>query len=477
MVAERLRLQREEEERIRKEEEAERQRVADLEAAEEAERKRIEEEKEAKRRKKQEKIERQKREGTYMTKGQKQKAALARQRLEAMKAAGMVVGGGREGGEKKKRPVYGDKRKRGKGRGGNIAESVVDTPKELEPEPEPSKEEEEDDWEKEADELEEKTADAPMPDAPKEEPAPVAEDPKEEEDEKDDWDADSGDDWDADSDDGRFDDLAAKVESIKVDDDEEEDLIEKEKKAEQERLRKLGLERRERDRIEAEKRAKFLAEQEALEREEQMKAQKREEGKRRREEQEKANLAARSRDNLRCPITVIMGHVDTGKTKLLDKIRKTNVQEGEAGGITQQIGATYFEQKTLIAQTAKLNKTENFDITVPGMLVIDTPGHESFTNLRSRGSSLCDVAILVVDLMHGLEQQTIESLNMLRKRGTPFVVALNKVDRCYDWKVCPDTPIRDALEKQAEGTLSEFRSRATDAKVQLQEQGVNSNIY
>ena len=133
--------------------------------------------------------------------------------------------------------------------------------------------------------------------------------------------------------------------------------------------------RKERERVEAEKRAKFLAEQEELAFEERMKDQKREEGKKKREAQEKANLAARTRDNLRCPIAVIMGHVDTGKTKLLDKIRKTNVQAGEAGGITQQIGATYFEQKTLLAQTAKLNETEKFDITVPGMLVIDTPGH------------------------------------------------------------------------------------------------------
>ena len=111
------------------------------------------------------------------------------------------------------------------------------------------------------------------------------------------------------------------------------------------------------------------------------------------------------------------------------------------------------------------------------MLIIDTPGHESFTNLRSRGSSLCDVAILVVDLMHGLEQQTIESLNMLIAREVPFVVALNKVDRCYAWKTCKDTPIRDALKEQPEGTVQEFRSRTQDAKVQLMEQGVNSNLY
>ncbi|KAL3907708.1 MAG: hypothetical protein SGILL_008763, partial [Bacillariaceae sp.] len=246
---------------------------------------------------------------------------------------------------------------------------------------------------------------------------------------------------------------------------------------EQERLRELGLKRAEQERIEEEKLAKIRAVQDAEDRAEALKLQKREEGRRKREEQEKANEESRSPDDLRCPIVVIMGHVDTGKTKLLDKIRNTNVQEGEAGGITQQIGATYFEKKTLETQTAKLNVTENFEFKVPGMLVIDTPGHESFSNLRSRGSSLCDVAILVVDLMHGLEQQTIESLNMLRKKNVPFVIALNKVDRCYEWKTCANAPIRDALQEQGRDTIADFRERSMNAKVQLQEQGVNSNIY
>ncbi len=338
-----------------------------------------------KRKKKQEKIDRQKKEGTYMTKKEKQKAALAQQRLEAMKAAGMVVGTGMGDGGKKNRPVYDSKKRRG-GKQSQNEEKVnaqevekKDKPVEDEKKHDANADEGEEDWEKEGENEEVKEEEKQeVPIAAEE--SKVKDEPKTDGDgdgDGDDWDADSGDDWDADSDDGRFADLDKKLKQLKVEqnDDEEVDLVEKERQKEQERLRQIGLERQERERIEAEKREKLMAEQEAMKVEEQIKAQKRKEGRKKREEQEKTNLAARTRDNLRCPIAVIMGHVDTGKTKLLDKIRKTNVQGGEAGGITQQIGATYFEQKTLIGQTAKLNETEKFEITVPGMLVIDTPGH------------------------------------------------------------------------------------------------------
>ncbi|CAH1443183.1 unnamed protein product [Lactuca virosa] len=178
---------------------------------------------------------------------------------------------------------------------------------------------------------------------------------------------------------------------------------------------------------------------------------------------------------LRSPICCIMGHVDTGKTKLLDCIRRTNVQEGEAGGITQQIGATYIPAENIRERTKELKA--DAILNVPGLLVIDTPGHESFKNLRSRGSGLCDIAILVVDIMHGLEPQTIESLNLLRMRNTEFIVALNKVDRLYGWKTCRNAPIGKAMKLQSKDVQLEFEHRLTQIITEFKEQGLNTELY
>lgn len=196
-----------------------------------------------------------------------------------------------------------------------------------------------------------------------------------------------------------------------------------------------------------------------------------------RKQESEAARAAASKDNLRSPICCILGHVDTGKTKLLDKVRQTNVQEGEAGGITQQIGATYFPVEALQKKTAVVNKDGAFEMKVPGLLVIDTPGHESFTNLRTRGSSLCNIAILVVDIMHGLEPQTLESMKLLRDRKTPFIVALNKIDRLYGWKKIDNNGFRESLALQNKAVQAEFRDRLEKTKLAFAEQSFNSELY
>lgn len=135
---------------------------------------------------------------------------------------------------------------------------------------------------------------------------------------------------------------------------------------------------------------------------------------------------------------VVLGHVDSGKTSLLDKIRGTAVQAREVGGITQHIGASFFPIETVRKVTGDLfDKLAKGELHIPGILVIDTPGHEVFATLRLRGGSAADIAIIVVDVNKGFEAQTEESVEILRRRKVPFIIALNKVDTIRGWRKEP----------------------------------------
>ncbi|MEM2726860.1 MAG: translation initiation factor IF-2 [Archaeoglobaceae archaeon] len=135
--------------------------------------------------------------------------------------------------------------------------------------------------------------------------------------------------------------------------------------------------------------------------------------------------------NIRTPIVAVLGHVDHGKTTILDRIRKSRVAAKEAGGITQHIGATEIPIKIIEGICKEIWRP---NINLPGLLFIDTPGHKAFTNLRKRGGALADLAILVIDINEGVMPQTEEAITILRTFKTPFVVAANKIDRIAGWQ-------------------------------------------
>ncbi|MFX0113216.1 MAG: translation initiation factor IF-2, partial [Candidatus Hodarchaeota archaeon] len=160
-----------------------------------------------------------------------------------------------------------------------------------------------------------------------------------------------------------------------------------------------------------------------------------------------------SKDLIRSPITVILGHVDSGKTSLLDAVRGTAVQAREAGGITQHIGASFFPQETIQSICGPLLQQFGVQVEIPGILIVDTPGHASFNNLRARGASVANFAILVVDVRRGVQPQTIESIRILRERKVPFLIAANKIDRFPGWKSKPEIPLIESLKMQNQAVI------------------------
>ena len=165
---------------------------------------------------------------------------------------------------------------------------------------------------------------------------------------------------------------------------------------------------------------------------------------------------------IRQPIVCVLGHVDTGKTLLLDKIRKTSVQAREAGGITQHIGASFFPVDTLKQLVGPLLSMIKGEIEIPGLLVVDTPGHEAFTNLRKRGGSVADISILLIDVLRGFEEQTYECIEILKSRKTPFLVAANKIDRIPGWNSYPDTPFLKTYQLQGRYVKEDLDNRIYD---------------
>jgi len=174
----------------------------------------------------------------------------------------------------------------------------------------------------------------------------------------------------------------------------------------------------------------------------------------------------------------VLGHVDSGKTSLLDRIRGTGVQEREAGGITQHIGASFLPTDTIKKTCGVLyQKLEKSEHKVPGILVIDTPGHEVFTNLRARGGSAADIAILVVDVNRGFQPQTNESLKILESRKVPFVVALNKTDQLSGWRKTETPFISQAIKEQDQSIQTALDEKIYDVVGTLSILGYQSEAF
>ena len=178
---------------------------------------------------------------------------------------------------------------------------------------------------------------------------------------------------------------------------------------------------------------------------------------------------------IRQPVVSVLGHVDHGKTKLLDRIRGTAVGDREAGAITQHIGATEVPIGRIYEMCGSIIGSKKF--TVPGLLFIDTPGHQAFTSLRARGGSLADLAVLVIDIREGLMPQTIESIHILRQYKTPFVIALNKVDTIEGWNSTADRPFVLSEKDQQAHTKEVFEQHMYDIISQLSGNGVFADRY
>ena len=178
---------------------------------------------------------------------------------------------------------------------------------------------------------------------------------------------------------------------------------------------------------------------------------------------------------LRTPIVAVLGHVDHGKTSLLDKIRGSAVSEGEAGAITQHIGSTAVPLSVISDIAGELVNPDDFDL--PGLLFIDTPGHHSFSTLRSRGGALADIAVLVVDVNDGFQPQTHEAIDILKRTATPFIVAANKIDTVPGWNPEGGRPSKVAIEAQSDRVESDLNDNLYGIIGNLSDAGFSADMY
>ncbi len=173
----------------------------------------------------------------------------------------------------------------------------------------------------------------------------------------------------------------------------------------------------------------------------------------------------------------IANNVVVHNTTLLDKIRGTAVVKKEPGEMTQHVGASMIPASVIEKIVKPLKSMFPIKLKIPGLLFIDTPGHEAFSNLRKRGGSIADFAILVIDVMEGVEKQTIESIQILMSRKVPFVVAANKIDRIYGWRPQPDQPFLFSMKQQSKRALEELERRIYMIAGQLSSLGIPAERF
>ena len=182
-------------------------------------------------------------------------------------------------------------------------------------------------------------------------------------------------------------------------------------------------------------------------------------------------------EQFKSPIISIFGHVDAGKTSLVDSIRNSRNVDEEAGGITQSIGSYFIDANDISEFSNSIKNKFKIDNLVPGFLIIDTPGHSAFTAIRQQGSTLCNIAILIVDIIKGVQDQTKECVEILKNNKIPFIIAASKIDLINDWVKTDEVNFKKALNKQTEEVKLDFSSKIEDLKYDLENLDIKSEFY